>query len=110
MPIGAAFRFEWRIEAGYLQPKPGDHVGQYVVGEKAQATFHELNGNMPVPKVIGHSGNQVRVAADGFEQGFIERHNLDMPAIHELHLLSAAQQPAAFDDQSRLLAIVQTQE
>jgi hypothetical protein len=27
MPIGAAFRFEWRIEAGYLQPEPGDHVG-----------------------------------------------------------------------------------
>jgi hypothetical protein len=110
MSIGPAFWFEWCAEAGNLDSEPDDHFGQNVIGQKAQAIFHELNGHMSVSKVIGDSGNQQRIGADGLEQGFIDRHNLDVSAIFELHLLPTAKQPAALDDQSDLLAIVQTQE
>src|ERR1700722_20580552 len=87
MPIGAAFRFEWGVEAGYLQSEPGDHVGQHVIGEKAQSICHELNGNMPVSQVICGSGNQSRVAAGSLEQGFIDGHDVDVPAVLEPPLL-----------------------
>src|ERR1700722_9977073 len=60
MSIGAAFRLERLKETGYLQPEPGDHVAQDMVGEKAQAVIHELNGNMPVSEMISGSGNQKR--------------------------------------------------
>jgi hypothetical protein len=110
MTICPAFRFEWRTKRRYLQPKPYDHIGQNVIEEKAQAILHELNRNMPVSKVISGFCDQERVVADRLEQGFVDRHDLDIPAVLELHLLSAAQQPAPFDDQSSLLAVVQPQE
>jgi hypothetical protein len=110
MTICAAFWFERRTERRYLQPKPDDHIGQNVIGEKAQTILHELNRNMSVSKVICSFCDQKRVVADRLEQGFVDRHDLDIPAVLELHPLSAAQQPAPFDDQGSLLSVVQPQE
>jgi hypothetical protein len=110
VPIGSTLRFERRIKRRYLQSKPGDHLTEHVIGEKTQTVLDELNRYMPVSEVIGGLCDQQRITAHRLEQGFVCGYDLEYPAVLEPHLLSPAQQPAAFNDPSSLFAIVHSQE
>jgi len=108
--IGAALGFERRDECVDLQTQPRNHLRQDVIGEEAQAVGHQLHGDVPIAQMIGRLGDQERVAADRLEQGLLGRHDLDLPTIFDADALAVAQQPAAFDDERGLLAIVQPQQ
>jgi len=81
-----------------------------VIGEEAQPIGHQLHGDVSIAEVIGGLGDQKRVAADRLEQGLLGRNNLDLAAIFDSDALAVLEQPAAFDDERGLLAIVQPQQ
>ena len=110
VPIGATLGFERRDERGNLQTQPRNHLRQDVIGEEAQAIRHQLHGDVSIAEMIRCLGNQQRVVADRFEQGLLGRNNLDLPAVFDADALAVLEQPAAFDDERGLLAIVQPQQ
>ena len=108
--VGSSFRLEGRGEGRDLQAEPEHHLGEDVIGEKAQPAAQQLHRDVPITQMVGRLCDQQRIAARRLEQRLVGRHNLDSAAILESHALSAVQHPAPIDHERRLLAVVETQE
>ena len=89
--IGPAFGIEWRFDLDDTGAQSAHHLLNHMIPADAQATAHDLSGQVAIAEVPGDPHQMLRIVTADFNQRLGRRHHLDKPSVFQHQGIAAAQ-------------------